>query len=480
MENIKNFKYDKTEIIEMQRVENGVFTDDGGYTYDNLPCAYRVRLKTCLNSKSIIINEIWLPDNWNGIFLGVGNGGMAGDIAYWMMMDYVKEGYVVANSDLGTSGGRERGINNPEVWKDFGWRATHIMTDIAKSLLKEHYGEKEKFSYFYGLSTGGEQSLSEAQRFPDDYDGIIAGVPANNRIFLHTYFLWNYVHLYSKDGEGKFSDEEINTITACATKYFQVHGDGEKGDNFISYPYINESTVDDFISYIRNENPYFTDTQLEALKAVYKGPSNPKTGEQIYNGMPIGSEIYGCGISECQGEESPFYYPFIWAFGKDYNPFNFDFDEDMDKISDLLSGDMNANNANLSEFYKNGGKLIAFSGSADPCVPYPDAMKYYNRVVKKMGGYDKTSEFFRFFLCPGKDHGLTGRGTNAHWGSMENKEGLLDVLRRWRETGEAPEYIVSARVEGERTVFARKTYPYKGDMKEGKEFPVSCSEKYFE
>ena len=478
---IKNLQYDDTEIVEFEYVKDGTFKDNKGNVYTDLPKFFRVLFKSTPGSGSLIMTEVWLPDNWNGMFLGTGNGGMAGAIAYSNLSQYIGEGYVVANTDLGTSRGRESGINNPDVWKDFGWRATHIMTEIGKKLLREYYGEKEQYSYFVGASTGGQQALSLAQRFPEDYDGILAGVPANNRVFLHIYFLWNHNHLTTKDGQGKFSEAEIYAITNCAVKFFQLHGDGELGDNFVSFPYLDANTVESFLSFLQTQCPTFTTEQIESLRAVYSGPVNPVTGEQIYNGMPIGAEIYGCGIMDCQGEESPHFYPFIWAFGKDYCKGDFDFAADMEKISSLLSAELDANNANLESFYAHGGKLIGYSGSADPCVPFPDAMEYYNRVCREMGGYEKTSTFFRYFLFPGKDHGNTGRGTNALWDSEENREDLLVVLRRWREEGKTPEYIAAARVkpdaDKEKVVFVRKIYPYTAD-KNGAAFPAVCCERY--
>ena len=135
-------------------------------------------------------------------------------------------------TDMGTSGGRERGINNQAVWRDFGWRATHGMAVLGKQLSEICYGKKPEYSYFVGASTGGQQAFSEAQRFPEDFNGIIAGVPANNRVALHTYFLWNHNHLRRPDGKVMFTDKEIQNITHLAVSFFQNRKDGAEGDNF--------------------------------------------------------------------------------------------------------------------------------------------------------------------------------------------------------------------------------------------------------
>ncbi len=469
-----DLKFENTEIVSATYENNGSFLEA-----ENLPNFYRVVFKNSFSENSLIFSEIWLPDDWNGIFVGLGNGGMAGVIHHNNLASVLKKRYAVAQTDMGTSGGRNRGINNPELWKDFGWRATHYMTKVSKQIIKAHYGKEAEFSYFVGGSTGGQQALMLAQRYPDDYNGIISGVPANNRVFLHTYFLWNHNHLRTECGKTMFCDEEISKITECATQFFQNLGDGEKGDDFVSFPYHNENTINDFLDFLKNHIS-LNSAQINSLKAIYNGPINPKTNKQIYNGMPIGSEIMGCGIKDCQWEESPHFYPFIWVFGENYDGYSFDFDEDLKKVSDLLSNDLNANNADLSVFKSKGGKIISYSGSADPCVPMYDALKYYERVLEKQGGYDKTSSFFRYFLSPGKDHGAGGLGANALWGETTNDTDLLDVIRLWCEKDKAPEFLTAVRIEDNDIKFTRKIYPYCSLKNPKRKFMPTCDESYLD
>jgi len=480
MQNIELIQLQNSSITEVKTIENGIFKDKN-CTYGDLPKICRVVIESKPSKDSLIISELWLPENWNGIFVGLGNGGMAGTVCYDVLTQYARLGYAAANTDMGTSRGVKSGIDNPDVWKDFGWRATHIMTEVSKTILRAYYGKKEAYSYFIGASTGGQQAHSEAQRFPEDYDGIISGVPANNRVFLHTYFLWNHNHLRTKDGKVMFSAEEVNLITDCAVKFFNANGDGEPGDNFITFPYIDEFTVDNFLSFLKSKHPEFTAEQLNSLDAVYRGPVNPKTKKQIYNGMPIGSEIYPCGILSCQSLKSPEFYPFIWAFGENYNGYDFDFAEDLDRISERLSCELNANNADLTDFYNRGGKLIVYSGSADPCVPFPDSVGYYNRVCEKMGGYDKVKSFFKFFIIPGKDHNIGGKGANATW-SDEERNDIFCALRDWCEKGKEPEYLVAGHIKIKENdtnpEFVRKVYPYRADKENGISFPKSCDEGY--
>lgn len=471
LKKLKQFQMPDTEILSVSYEHSGSYQPPYYPPMRDLPPFYRILLKIRSSEASFSRTEICLPENWNGILLGIGNGGMAGSIAYGAFPDYVRQGYAAANSDMGTSQGEQSGINNPDIWKDFGWRATHQMTEAARAVILWHYGKEADYRYFIGGSTGGQQSLVLAQRFPEDYHGIIAGVPANNRTMLHTYFLWNHVHLYRPDGKRLFSQDEITTITDLVTAFFQERGDGCPGDRFVSLPQASEKLIDEALSYLSEKHPAFSDEQLSALRAVYAGPVNPRTGKRIYNGMPMGSEIYHCGIEHCQRRSDANFYPFYWVFGENYNPYHFDFDHDLDKLNHALAGDLNANSADLSAFAALGGKLLIYSGSADPCVPFPDAMRYYERVLQTMGGYEKVQNFCRYFVMPGKDHGNTGRGTNF-LASPEGKTELT-VLREWKEKGVAPACLQAIRylngTPENRVEFSRKIYPYAGEA-----FPLGC------
>ena len=472
------------------RQECGVFRAGDGQEFTDLPSFYRILLEIRSGRRGLSHTEIWLPDDWNGILLCTGNGGMAGRISRWAFPARLRQGYALANTDMGTCAGRESGIANPDVWADFGWRATHLMTHAAKTAVRGRYGRDADRTYFVGASTGGQQALAAAQRFPQDYDGIIAGVPANNRTLLHTYFLWNHVALCRPDGRALFGTHEIERITDAATRFFRDSNGGAPDDNFIALPRADRT--EDLLAALRDALPALTQEQTDALRAVYNGPVNPRTGERIYNGMPVGSEIYGCGIADCQGAESPHYYPFIWAFGADVSPWNFDFDRDIDRLNDLLAPDLNANNPDLSAFRDSGGKLLLYSGSADPCVPFPDAMRYYERVAERMGGYEEVCRFCRYFLIPGRDHGAGGRGANdlrAPGGGDE-----LDILRAWRETGAAPDFLLARRLPPDppdapaapdaphnvRPVWERPIHPYGSAAFPFGLCPPACSDRYLD
>lgn len=454
-------KCDKLRSLVIPNTELSEVTHHGGEfgSLTDLPSFTRVHWKNSFGEDSLIHSEIWMPDDWNGRFVACGNGGMAGGLSHPTLAEYARHGYAVVHTDMGTHDGRRRGIGNPDVWNDFGWRSTHMMAVVGKTLAAEYYGRSPDYSYFIGASTGGNQAMQMVQCFPEDYDGVLAGVPAHNRAFLHIYGIWSHVHLTTPNGKKMFTDDEIPRITAAAEAFFREHGIGEPGDRFVSHPYVGEDTVEQFLSYLSAREPSFTEEQRTALRAVYEGPRDPVTGRQIYNGMPIGSEIYGCGIRDMQGDEPPFFDPFLWVFGADFRAHDFDFHRDTEIFADALSPLLGANNPDLSPFAAHGGKLIVYSAASDPCVPFPDAQNYCERVWETCGGYDRVSQFYRWFLVPGMDHGNGGHGVNTLW-SDEAENDLFSALRRWREKGVAPQSLVGARVTEDQTDFIRHLYPY--------------------
>lgn len=469
---MRNISLPNTEILDVSH-EDIEFWD-----LSDLPAFTRVHWKNSFGADSVILTELWMPDDWNGRFVALGNGGMAGGLSRPTLAEYARRGYAAVHTDMGTRDGRMRGIGNPDVWNDFGWRSTHMMAEVSKALIALYYDRKPDYSYFIGASTGGNQAMKMVQCFPDDYDGVIAGVPAHNRAFLHIYGLWSHVHLTTPDGSRMFDEQEVPRITAAAEAFFAEHGDGQPGDTFVSYPCIGDDTVDAFLAYLSAREPDFTPEQIAALRAVYEGPRDPVTGRQIYNGMPIGSEIYGCGILDSQREEPPFFDPFLWVFGAAFRAHDFDFHRDTEAFGNVISPAMGANNPDLSPFAAHGGKLIVYSAASDPCVPFPDAMAYCERVWEQCGGYDTVSQFYRWFLVPGMDHGNGGHGVNVLWSDDEGHD-LFYALRRWREEGIAPDSLVGARItEEDGTVFTRHLYPYGSERFPKQEHVPTCDEYY--
>ena len=439
---IRNLNIKNSIITSLTFSDSPTMTVGKGRTLKNLPP--RVILKMTLNPAkgSNIKIEIWLPaaDKWNGRFIGLGNGGSAGHINPMTLAWPFYSGAAVATTDMGTAPNSDSGIGNPEVWKDFGFRATHLMTVTAKEVIKSFYGKLPQYSYFNGGSTGGQQALQEAQRYPEDYDGIISNVPAHCRTPLHAYFLWNDQIL----NKCKFSDSQHKNVILAGNEYMAKKEIPQIAGKCVSDPRYDMKDIEAVIKIAREKDASLTDEHAEALKKLFDGPKHTETGERIFCGIPFGSSF-----NSARGH----LYLFRWVFGKEKNLMDINFGADIDTYTSALAPYLNAENTDLREFKKRGGKLIMLSGTADSVVPYHATLDYYERVTETLGSLEKTQDFIKFYLVPGKDHGSNGPG-------ITNLPNLLDMVIKWRENGEAPGKIQGKRIEKGKTVVDIPIYPY--------------------
>jgi feruloyl esterase len=333
------------------------------------------------------------------------------------------------------------------------------MAVVSKAVIEKYYGKPPLYSYFVGCSTGGEQSLSEAQRYPGDFDGIIAGAPANNRTHLHAGFLWNY-QSGTKNATPPFTQQQVASITKAVIAANAGKDGGYPGDPFLTDPRM--ATFDPDVL-----DTLLTQEQIKILKQIQAGPVNPVSGEPVYTPFPLGSESAGSGLYDQQGERIRYhFYPFRWVFGLDFDPQRFDFDKDLDKVDSILAPALNANNPDLEPLRSRGGKIIMYTGLADPLVPYQDALHYYERVIDAQGSVEKTQSFFRYFLIPGVEHCGGGPGP-CYFGQWisditeESESNLFTALIKWVEKGQAPDQIIAtAYHEGRDIHFQRPVYPY--------------------
>ena len=385
--------------------------------------------------------EVWLPDanQWNARFLGLGNGGAAGHINSGSLAAASAGGYAVATTDMGTAPNPDSGIGNPEVWKDFGFRATHLMTVVGKQIVLAHYGKSPELSYFSGGSTGGQQALQEAQRYPEDYDGIAAAVAAHCRTPLHAYFLWNDQILK----KCPFTKEQDASVMAAANEFMAAREIPAVAGKFVSDPRCSAQDFEAVIALARKMDATLTDEHAAALRKLFDGPRHAVTGERLFNGIPLGSSI---------GASHGHLYLFNWVFGKDKPLDEINFGADIDTYTATLAPYLTAENPDLSAFAKRGGKLIMTLGTADSVVPYHASIDYYERVIERLGGLDPVQSFFRFYVVPGLAHG-GGPGINQ-------PPNLLDAVRSWRETGTAPFALLGRHGENGKTLWEMPVYPY--------------------
>jgi feruloyl esterase len=410
-------------------------------TVNNLPPRTVVKWTMSPAEGSNINAEMWLPEpsSWNDRFVGLGNGGAAGSIHPGGLIRFVRQNFAVATTDLGTSPNSDSGIANPEVWKDFGFRATHLMTVTAKKIAHAYYGRDPKFSYFLGRSTGGQQAMQEAQRYPEDYDGIVAEVPAHCRTPLHAYFLWNDQILQTC----RFSAAQEANIIAAGVEYMASREGPDSAGKFVSDPRCAEEDIAAVVKLAMQKDPTLTAAQTEGLKKLFEGPRHAVTGEFIFGGIPFGSTL-----ADAHGH----LYLYRWVFGPEKRLNTIDFGKDFDTYTAALAPFLNAENADLSEFARRGGKIIMISGTADSVVPFHATIDYYERLIATSGSLEATLGFARLFVVPGMGHG-GGPG-------ITSVSDPLELVMKWREKGLAPDTISGTRVVDGKKAIEMPLFPY--------------------
>lgn len=413
---------------------------------------YRIEMKLHPTEQSNITVVVCLPEpeNWNGNFLGTGNGGFAGSISEGALLGGVSRRYAVANTDLGTSPDPDDCIGMPEVWADFGYRATHLMTTVGKQVASYFYGKAPAYSYFLGGSTGGQQGFSEAQRYPEDYDGIVCLSPAFDRVRLHTFFVWNWQQIHSRE-QAAFTPEQAKAWKDQMVELYGGLCGSHRDDPFLTYPArIRANPMDDPKVQAAAEK-LLAAGQREALRALYAGPRDPVTGARIIAPFLPGTEAEGLSLVDLSNKDlfaHDFFYPFRWIWGKDFDFMKFDFHEGLRDALEKLGPVLDATNPDLSAFKARGGKLLVIGGSADAIVPYTGFLNYYQKVIAAQGGLDETKKFFRFLLMPGFGHTIGGPGVQEV-GSFgldivprDPDHDIVCALARWVEQGIAPERLL--------------------------------------
>lgn len=419
-----------------------------------LPAFCRVTARMRPVPGSRINVEVWLPGptQWNRRFLGTGNGGPGGAISYYSMVAGLLRGFAVANTDLGTSPVTTKATiypatARPESAVDLGHRADHQMTVAAKALIRTFYRHDPSTSIFTGCSTGGQEALALAQRYPADYDGILAGAPANNRTHLHSYFLWNFMAQQAAGSSltaTKLAMVHRRMLGACAGK-----DGGLASDGFLTDPRQCKFDVNTLPRCTGNTDgpECLTQPQFTALQKLRAGPINPRTGERIFAGVPFGVEWSGVLAHGGEGWQNIDSYTWNWTFGPGYNYRRFDFDRDLDQVDANSASYLNSNSADLGAFRDHGGKLILYTGTADPHIPYPDTLNYYERIIAANGGsLSATQNFARYYLAPGMGHCGGGGTDGTGFGDFGQAASVPDAIEndvilqfvRWIESGAEP------------------------------------------
>ena len=406
----------------------------GGAPPANIPAHCRVQLVLKPSDDSLINMELWLPtQNWNGKFMGVGNGGFAGSIQGLMldMPQALRLGYATAGTDTGHQDpGGNWAIGHPEKMIDFGYRSTHEMTAKAKQVIRAFYGQKPKYSYFKGCSTGGRQALMEAQRYPDDYDGIIAGSNANRHIHMWTAGVARSIEL-SRHPEANLTKEKAALVNQMVMDTCDTLKEG-----FLNNP--RQCKVD-FSKLLcdtgKDDKTCLTEPQLKTVETYYGGVKNSK-GELIFSGQALGNAI-GPQIGTNQAPGGVFDIVRIAFNDPNLDWQKFDLDRDMPLI-DKAVGYVDAVNPDLRKFKSSGGKLLLTHGWADTGITPETTIWYYGEVLVKMG--KNQGEWMRLFMVPGMGHCGGGPGINTF--------DSIGTLEKWVEKGVAPDQMMGTGAQG--------------------------------
>jgi feruloyl esterase len=450
-ENLAQLKLPHTTITAAELVPAGTFKPPSGAPIPNLPAFCLVAATLAPTDDSDIRIELWMPESgWNSRFEGTGNGGFAGAIGWNGLAEGLRRGFAVANTDMGmrppAGADASAFVGRPEKWADWGYRSTHEMTVVSKLFIKAYYETAPRYSYFSGCSTGGEQALMEAQRFPDDYDGILGGAAANNRTGVHTSILWNFV-VTQREPAGYLAAAQLSRLASAVLDACDA-ADGLK-DGLITDPrqcHFDPATI---ACQGADTDACLSPAQVETVRRLYAGPVNPRTKEQIYPGLPPGSELDWTKLGPAPGKTAPvpFEAIFKWALGPDWNWRSFDFDRDFTAMAARLGPAVDALNPDLSALQSRGHKLIVYHGWADWLVPPGEAINYREAMLARRRRDDsaksaaavqrETDQFYRLFMIPGMAHCGGGPGLTALSGTM-------DALVKWVEQGIAPDSIVAS------------------------------------
>ncbi len=409
---------------------------------------------------SDIAFEVWLPPQsaWNGKYEGVGNGGFAGSLLYGAMDRALEGGYAVSGTDTGHSGGAlDAGwaFGHPEKITDFGWRAIHETASASKAIIEAYYAKAPAHSYFSGCSDGGRAALMEAQRFPKDYDGIVAGAPANFWTSLLTNGVWNDQAL-TETPDSWISPEKLSVVTNAALKV--CHGE----DGVVDDPGQCNFDPSSLLCTAGESNECLSAPQIAALKKLYSGRQDA-SGKSIFPGYPPGGEsdpvgwvLWITGVEPKRIGQTLTYgfvtgYFATMVFDKpDWSFRGQNLADDLAQAQEKTGRAVDAADPDLSAFRDAGGKLLQYHGWNDSAIPASTSIDYYEEVAAKLGGIEKIQSFYRLFMAPGMQHCGLGLGPNAVGGvyglpppSRDPAHDVVAALAHWVEDGAPPEQIIA-------------------------------------
>ena len=485
-----------TTIATAQAVPAGSFTPPGGTAaLTGLPEFCRVAGSIHPTSDSNIGFEVWMPTTtWNGRYGQIGNGGFAGAIPFTSMGPALVRGFATAGTDDGHTGSAldaSWALGHPEKVVDYGNRAVHLTSVISQQIVAAFYGQDANHTYFVGCSDGGREGMVEFQRYPDDFDGWVVGAPAYAQSRLLSGFVWDEQAINATPASALPNDKLQVLTTAVLASCDAQDGiaDGVVADPRQCHfdPGVLQCTGADAPTCL-------TADQVVAVRKIYAGPRNPRTGLQIYPGFEPGAESDpadwptwitnpdGAGTTSYQLAFGAGAFKYI-VFGDpnyDYRTFNFasDFRLAQQKLDPVGS----AYNPDLRRFRAAGKKIIHYHGWADTALTPRGSVDYYRAVAAVLGGVPlprgqgaiatfieldqllgatppgdepglaRISDFYRLFMAPGMAHCGGGPGPNSFGQnyalnalSLDPQHDVVQAIVDWVENGTAPDRIIATK-----------------------------------
>ena len=420
--------------------------------YKTLPAFCRVTARLTPTSDSDIRVEVWLPlSGWNRKLQAVGNGGLGGTIPYAALAGAVRSGYAASGTDTGHVGGNGDFVpGHPEKLVDFAYRAIHEMTVSAKAVVSAHYDARPMRSYFNSCSTGGRQALIEAQRYPEDFDGIVAGDAS-----------WDQMRLYAARVALNIYMNREPAAVIPPSKYPMIHNavlgacdalDGVK-DGVIEDPARCSFDVATLTCPGEDRADCLTKPQVESAKAMASPIVDRRSGAVLHPGRYYpGSELGwgGVGGPAPSGESWEGMKKIVFTAGWDYHTMRVP--DDVERAVKADHGLLYGGDPDLSRFFNRGGKLLMYHGTSDPAISSYGTVDYYNKVAKIVGGPKDVESFARLYLVPGMHHCSGGPGPNQF--------DMLTTMENWIEKGVSPAAVVASHKTNDVVDRTRPLCPY--------------------
>jgi hypothetical protein len=470
-----------TTITSVETVATGTFSPPNrgasAKPLTGLPAFCRVTATLAPTSDSQIGVEVWMPaSGWNGKLQTIGNHELGGVIYYGDMGVELKRNFAVASTDTGHTETSDASwaSGHPEKVVDFGWRAVHEMTLTAKAVVAAFYGANPRRSYFNGCSSGGREALKEAQKFPDDYDGIISGSAMNYWTHSHLVHIWEAQAMLQDgiDGASYLPPSKYRLVIDAALAQCKARNTEAPGDDFL----INSARCDWSPRTLvcqagQDAGTCITAAQAQSLEKIYAGWRNSRTKEEIYPGATRTSAPSWAAWAARPGTSpnglnaaGPAQQYLQWlVFNNpkwDWRTLNFDTDVAFTDAADAEGPQINAIDPDLRGFQKRGGKLIEYHGWLDSGFSPEYAVQYHESVVQAVGknagiggeaAANQTQNFYRLFMVPGMGHCTGGPGPNAFGGlaqpaaPLDSQHDLVSALEDWVERGVAPAQITATK-----------------------------------